>query len=929
MKISNLRVNGIREPIGFDCSSLSLSWNVDETESREQINARIEVAADASFQRILFVKENPNLRQSGEPVSLSLLPRTRYYWRITVWGDLGDAASSSSWFFTGKLDETWKAFWIAAPKGASYHPVLSHRFCVKRPVREAVLHVTGVGMFEAFLNDDKIGNEFFTPYLTDYESEIQTFTYILDRLNQGINKLEILLGKGWYMGRYGLDGRENHYGSRMAGIAELHLEYEDGTSDLIITDEEWMVRPSDIVRSGIYDGECLDRLSDTGNSAPEEHAEIVEPEKEEESCNLRKDHLTDRFSLPLIVKEEVPVKEILHTPAGETVLDLGQNFTGYLEMKLEQPAGTKIRLSFGEILQQGCFYNGNYRGAKGGFEYRSDGRSETVRTHFSFWGFRYVLIEGFAGEPQKEDFIGKVLYSDLPRTGWFSCGNDRVNRLYENTLWSMKSNFLDIPTDCPQRDERLGWTGDAQVFSSTANYHMDTRAFFRKFLRDLRNEQKKTGGAVPDYFPNLGKNPNASSVWGDIATILPDHLYQAFGDLESLRETYPLMKEWVDWINRKDAERGTKYLYDFGFHYGDWLALDGATPSSCMGGTEEGYIGSAYYLNSCRLTAKAAALIGKQDEEKKYQMLAEKIHAALLKEYFTPTGRLAVPTQTGHLLAMRFGLYPDPEKGKREFQRRMKQDLYRIRGGFVGAPLMCSILAEQGMTELAYELLFHEGFPGWLYEVDHGATTIWERWNSVMEDGSMNPDGMNSLNHYAYGSVAEFLYRYSGGIRALKPGFTEALIEPEVDVRLGWCRTRYDSVNGTYSCEWKIETDGKFSVRIQIPFNCRARVRLPGYKEKEMILTAGKYEYSYVPIKDFRKAYSGKTTLERLLKDPRASAILKDLLPEVWHFAENGEENRTLMLAELCNMPFIPSDPEMFQEAIRRISDLNTLEAME
>ena len=922
MKLINLRINGIEEPIGYDCSSLICSWTVSDTASTQPVNIRLEVSDNADFSHLLYQKEGADLKQCGEAISLELMPRTCYYWRVSVWGDRGDMASSSSFFVTGKMREPWSASWIASEKEEDAHPILFRSFYAAHPVKEAILHVSGVGMFEASLNGEKIGNEFFTPYLTDYETEIQTITYLLDGVKEGQNTLEILLGKGWYMGRYGLDGKSNHYGNRMAAIAELHITYDDGSKEVILTDEHWSSRFSDIMNSGIYDGESIDRTRWENTPSLIGQAIVVHSEEDEGLRCLRTDHLIDRLSLPVIVKEDIPVQAILHTSAGETVLDMGQNFTGFLEMKLHQPKGQHITLHFGEVLQYGCFYNENYRGAKASFSYISGGKAETVRTHFSFWGFRYVLIQGFAGELRQEDFTGKVLYSDLPRTGWFECGDRRINRLYDNTLWSMKSNFLDVPTDCPQRDERLGWTGDAQVFSSTANYHMDTRAFFRKHLRDLRNEQKKILGAVPDYFPNLGKNPGASSVWGDIATILPDNLYEAYGSLDLLRETYPLMKDWVDWIDRKDQERGVQHLYNFGFHYGDWLALDGATPSSCMGGTEEGYIGSVYYWNSARLTAKAAALLGKAEEAAFYSDLAKEIKDAILREYFTPSGRLAVPTQTGYLLALRFGLYPDRKKLLSGFERRMKQDLNKIKCGFVGAPMICSVLSQNGMTELAYDLLFHESFPGWLYEVAHGATTIWERWNSVMEDGSMNPDGMNSLNHYAYGSVAEFLYQGAGGLRPAKAGFSEAVISPQIDARLGWVNMRYDSVNGSYCCAWKLQDDGQVEVNLTIPFGCKATVRLPCYSEPSFTLEAGQYAYCYMPTRDLRKAYSENTPLARLIKDDKASAVLKEHLPNIWQMVRSSEENGQWTLHDLRNMPFLSVDQSHLDKAISLIREI-------
>lgn len=930
MRIRETRINGIQNPIGYTFDTVLCSWKVDETTSKKQENVKIEVSTDESFQNIIYTKEGKNLCQSGEKLEIELQARTTYFYRVTVVGDQQDMATSETAFFeTGKMQEEWVAEWISPMREDQFHPELRTTFNVEKSVKKARLYISGVGVFEAYINGKKLGEEFLTPYVTQYETNIQTITFPLEDIPTGENSLEIILGKGWYMGTFGLEGEKENFGNRMAAIAELYLKYEDGTEACICTDESWMYRGSDIKASGIYFGEILDRLLWRQQENPWKPVEVLSvPEKDEGTKNLLKSHLMDRLSLPVLAKEEVTVKEIIHTPAGETLLDMGQNFAGFIEFDADFSKGTKIVLDFGEILQKGNFYRDNYREAVSQFVYISNGEPEIVRPHFTFFGFRYVRITGWEGEVKKEHFRGKVLYSDLYRTGYLHTSNEKVNRLYENTLWGLKSNFIDMPTDCPQRNERLGWTGDAQVFAPTASYHMDTRAFFHKFVKDLRDEQKIIHGAVPNYVPNIGHKEDAGSVWGDIATFLPYTLYTYYGSLEEMQYCYPLMKEWVDYIDRKDGERENKhYLFDFGFHFGDWLALDGATPTSFKGSTEDAYIGSVYYCESVRKTAEIAEKLGLKNDAEHYGNLNKMIRKAILDEYFTPNGRLAITTQAAYVIALKFGIYRDRESLIRQFQDRMKKDGNQIKCGFVGAPLLCTVLAEAGLYELAYDLLLKEDFPSWLYSVNLGATTIWERWNSVLEDGTISPTGMNSLNHYAYGSVMEFMYAHAAGIRPLEPGFKRAVIAPHPDIRLPKVECSYDSASGKYACSYELVRDGSLQVRIEIPFQCEAEVELPGYLPGKMILEAGKYEFCYIPSEDYCHPYGEQATLGRIGQDERALAVLGKYTPALAGMSQDkGNEFLHNTLGEIRHLHFLPFEPDKLNLAIQELKQINALE---
>ena len=520
------------------------------------------------------------------------------------------------------------------------------------------------------------------------------------------------------------------------------------------------------------------------------------------------------------------------------------------------------------------------------------------------------------GKVTPEDFTGRAVYSEMEQTGEIITGNRKINRLFENTMWGLKSNFLDMPTDCPQRDERLGWTGDAQVFCRTAGYHMDTRAFYQKFLHDLRLDQVKNDGKVPIYLPN--NLPGAtSSVWSDVAAFMPYMLYEYYGDKHALERNYPMMKDWVDSITREDEKRGARHLWDFGFHFGDWLALDGATEQSNRGRTDSTYIASVYYYASTRYVAEAAKILGRK-EEGTYRTLAGKIYQALLDEFYSPGGRLTVDTQTGYILALRFGIYRDKDKMISGLKSRIKNDCYRIKGGFVGATMMNTVLAENGMSDLAYDFLFFEKFPGWLYEVNLGATTIWERWNSVLPDGKISGTGMNSLNHYAYGSVAEFLYRHAAGIIPTEPGFRKVRFEPKPDIRLGRMKCSYESASGRYVSGWEIRQDGSLNIHFEVPFGAAALIVLPDSKHEPIEVTAGQYDFTYMPERDYRVLYGGDTRLELLAEHPEAKKVLETYVPQVIPAVKSGNiEELSKTLNEMqAQAAMIGAPAEQFSKAI-------------
>lgn len=915
MKITDVKINGMKNPIGFDFQDPRVSWKVRDTQAKHQASARIEAASDPEFSDVFYVKEGKDLSSLGELLEIGQKPYTRYYIRVQVENEPGEKAVSDPVYFeTAKMGEPWIGKWIATREEDRFHPVFGKTFRPAGEVREARLYISGLGLFTASLNGKKIGDEILTPYYSNYHDEVQYLTFDITHMLEDENELRVALGNGWYKGRFGLAGMAENFGSRFRMIAEIRIVYGDGSIQTIPSDESWTYAGSDTEASDIYDGESLNRLLWDGKENSEKHAVLTEAEGT----------LKERYSLPLLEMEDMPVKEIIRTPTGETVLDFGQNFAGYPVFCARMRKGAKVVLEFGEILQDGNFYNENYRSAKSQFTYISDGREEMVKPRFTYFGFRYIRVTGWEGEIRPEDFTGKAIYSRMDTTGQIETGHKGVNRLISNAMWGQKSNFVDFPTDCPQRDERLGWTGDAQVFCGTASYNMDTAAFYHKFIHDLRTEQVKLDGILPGVIPVFDKDAAIfSSIWGDIATFLPTVLYEHYGDKYALKEYYPMMKDWVDKITKEDKARGQRYLFDYGNQLGDWLALDGRTRQSMKGGTDDYYIGSCYYAASVKKTADAAHELGLEEDEKYYRDLYEKIYAAILKEYFSDTGRLCIDTQTAYIVALYFGIYKDKERIVEGLKNRLYKDCYKMKGGFVGAPLMCRVMAENGMEEEAFYYLLQEGFPGWMHCINLGATTIWERWNSVLDDGHLSGTMMNSLNHYSFGAVVEYLYRDVAGLKALEPGFKKALVTPLMNQKLRHLDMTYDSASGTYRVAWKICPDGKVKVTVEVPFDCSAVIGLPFYDGGVFEVEAGTYEYEYLPTQDLRCLYTKKTLFKDMMQDEKTMEIIDRISPLLGHFLGSGDEEfLNESLETLQGMFFMGFSPEEIGKLTEELTQL-------
>lgn len=862
MKITHCQIAHLTNPLGYALDRPVFSWQVEEAAGKGQSAARIRVFREGTP---LADTGWADLDALATPLDVSLTPRTRYTWTVAVRTDAGEEArSGENTFETAKEDEPWQAMWIGCDDTEPRHPIFSREVIPEGTVVRARLYICGLGLYEAAWNGRKIGQERLTPYCTAYDQWMQYQTYDITELLQSSGTLSVTLRNGWYKGRFGPDRRaEPVYGTGWKLLAELRLTYDDGRQAVLGTDESWQVTRSNITFSNIYDGEHRD---DTLPPIPPVPAVLVTPPE---------DVLSARRSTPVQTRMELPVRALLHTPAGEIVLDLGQNLTGGFRLRLHVPAGREVRLQFGEILQNGNFYRENLRTAKAEYRYVSDGQPHTLESCFTFYGYRYVKVDGI-DDLHPEDFTTLLWHSELPRAEHMVTGHPLVNRLLENAQWSQVDNFLDVPTDCPQRDERMGWTGDAQVFASAACYQRQSYSFFAKYLHDLAREQQALGGMVPDVVPRFGKT-GCSAAWGGAACIIPWTLYEFYGDDSILRAQYPSMAAWVDYVANVD---GTDHGWRRHFHYGDWLALDAPDGKDQRGGTDVGYVADAMFLRSARLTAKAARVLGRTAEAERYEALAGRILTDIRREYFTATGRCAVPTQTGHLLALMEGLSPDPARIAADLADRLKKDGNQLRTGFVGTPLLCAGLTATGHSERAYDLLLSEEYPGWLYAVKLGATTVWERWDSVAPDGVIAENGMNSLNHYAYGSVAAWLYRDAAGITPAAPGFRRALLRPNIDPRLGSIHTEFRSAAGLWKVRLEVLPGGEIAYRCTVPFGCTAELTLPS-GGGTYTLEAGDFERVYTPDRPLRTVLSTNTPVGELMDHPAARRLLQRVMPQI------------------------------------------------
>jgi len=654
-----------------------------------------------------------------------------------------------------------------------------------------------------------------------------------------------MVGDGWYRGYLGWDGLRSYYGDQLALFVQLQVNYTDGTNEIINTDENWKSASGAIQESDIYNGEKYDaRLEPSGwantgfDDSKWSKVAILDHSKE---------ILVASNGLPVRVIQEITPVKMITTPKGELVFDLGQNIVGWARLKVKGKKGDQVTLQFAEVLDKdGNFFTKNLRSAKATDVYTLKGGNEEVfEPHFTFHGFRFIKVEGYPGTPSPEQISGIVIHSEMPKTGSFSCSDPLITQLQKNIEWGQKDNFLDIPTDCPQRDERVGWTGDAQVFSMTAAFNFDVASFYTKWLKDLALDQQ-ANGEVPNIIPDMWSNKmGGATAWADASVIVPWTVYRAYGDKRILEQQYSSMKGWVEYM-AKNA--GDDYLWNDPkhWHWGDWLAYHSEDPDYAGSVTEKDLIATAYFNYSTTILSKVAAILGKTADAEKYRKLAANIKNAFASEYITPNGRLVSHTQTAYALALSFDLIPENLRKKAaDYFAADVEKFGHLTTGFVGTPLLCSTLSAIGRDDLAFMLLNRKEYPGWLYPVSQGATTIWERWDTQKPDGSII-DGMNSFNHYAYGAIGEWLYNHVAGLSLdpKNPGYKHIIFNPHPGGGLTSAKAEINSMYGLVKSAWEIQGEN-FVYRISIPANTTATVILPGSKDVNE-LGSGDYHFTYI-----------------------------------------------------------------------------------
>ena len=858
--VKRLRCEWKVDPV-IDVAKPRFSWELQTAEKNVmQTSYDVQVArSEEELGRGKFVWDSGVVKSDAsvevEYAGPALESERIYFWRVRVSDNQGHTGtwSKTARFEMGLLSGAdWKARWITPDLAedttkSNPAPLLRREFTVngKKKIERARLYATAEGLYEMELNGKRVGDQYFTPGWTAYDFRFQYQTYdVAGMVKSGTNCLGAMLGDGWFRGHMAFDGRKNNYGTKVALLAQLVITFTDGTQEIVASEGSWKAATGAVLVSDIYDGETYDaRLEKKGWSA------AGYDDKEWKGVTVveaPKAKLVAAAGPAVKEVEEIKAVKVLRTPAGDTVVDMGQNMVGWVKFRVTAPAGTTITLRHAEVLDKaGNFYTENLRDAKQTIRYTACGCGEDAfEPHFTFQGFRYVAVSGWPGEVKPEDFTGVVVHSAMERTGHFESSSSLLNQLEHNILWGQKGNFLDVPTDCPQRDERLGWTGDAQVFSPTASFNFETVAFYEKWLKDLALDQQDDG-AVPHVIPNIlshttRKGDSASSGWADVSTVVPWTVYQAFGDKRVLEEQYPSMKAWVEYMRKQAADN---YLYNTGFTFGDWLAF--ATTDSDYPGatTDKDFIQTAYFAHSTDLLAKTAAVLGKKEDAAEYEELEKKIKAAFLREFVTPNGRLSSNTQTAYVLALTFNLLP--ESMRAEAADRLSADVKKfghLTTGFLGASNLCWALSDSGHMDEAYMLLNRTEYPSWLYPVTKGATTIWERWDGIKEDGSFQDAGMNSFNHYAYGAIGMWMYSVVAGIGIdeTRPGYKHILIAPRPGGGLTYARASVESEYGKVASGWEI-SGGRFVLKIEVPANTTATVKMPGGKVEEV--GSGSWEF--------------------------------------------------------------------------------------
>lgn len=817
-----------------------ISWTiVSDKKNVIQKEFQLQIAQEEKFENIIFqtgIIESTNNGYSNTNIKLEDF--TSYFIKIQITDNYNENTNfKTSKFSTGFVNTSFTSKMITVETDQdiplSKGTYLEKNFLINKKVKEAYIASTSFGLYQIYIDKQKIGKKQLTPGWTSYNKHLIYQVYdITKMLKKGTHILGVMLGAGWYKGDMFQIRHHNIYGNKTAFLGEIHIKFTDGSIKIIKSDESFQGTYSPIVFANIYDGEIYDESKEINN------------------LNLKKcsvipykiDTLELQKSGSVEIIEEIKPKTIFKTPEGDTVIDFGQNFSGWIKIKAKGNVGDKIELNCFEVLdKESNVYTENLLTAKQTTIYKfAKNHSIEYIPHFTFFGFRYAKIAHFPKNPTIENFTGYVLHTKMEHTGEIITSNKMLNKLNHNILWGLKSNFVDIPTDCPQRDERLGWTGDAQIFAPSANFLMNSFQFYSKWLKDLLLDQTKEGGVphiVPDILTQnsnehslLKKGTDSAAAWADAAVIIPWILYKTYGTKNILIQQYSSMKNWIDFMKNHSKD----YIWSYKLQFGDWVALDGEKGSH-FGATPTNLICAAYCAYSTEIFIKTAKILNKIDDVEKYTELYKNVVEKYQKTFLTSDGHLIAQTQTANIISLYFQLVPNEYKQKitDDLISLLKKENNHLVTGFIGTPYFCHALSENGKIDEAYDLLLKDDFPSWLYQVKMGATTIWEHWNGIKEDGTFYDPKMNSFNHYAYGAIEEWMVRVMVGLESDEnnPGYKHFFIQPLVTDKIKWVKAKYKSVNGLIESKWKNTNNKTYKLTVHIPANTTCTIKLKQAKE--------------------------------------------------------------------------------------------------
>lgn len=850
-QLTSLRVNHLNNPVGVTTAKPTFSWIIPNRTTNNMQKA-YELTVSTGGRTVwasgkVSTDQSVNVVYNGE----ALKPSTQYTWRVRAWDNKGATKWAEAKFITGLFgDVNWEAKWIEPAdeqaKTGSPSPLMRKTFTLNKPVALAVAYVTSHGMNEAYINGAKVGKAHYAPGWTAYHKRLQYYSYdVTNMLHTGKNAFGLMLGKGWMESTLAWTHHFVYHDitKNVGAMAQIVITYKDGSRDIIATDGSWKSSTGEIQDASIYDGETIDKTKAVkGWTLPDFNDSSW---KAVETVSYDNSNLISAENEPVVTRQIMKPVKLITTPLGEKVIDFGQNMVGREICTLKGKRGQKVIVKHAEVLdEKGNFYTINLREAKATSTYILSGGTDTFEPTFTWYGFRYLKVEGL-DSVDINDFNVAVCYSDFDDNGSFECSNDTINQLQSNIRWGFHGNYLDIPTDCPQRNERLGWMGDAHVFFRTATFNGRVENFFRKWLKDVAADQTSDGRPT-DVVPQvLADDASGRTGWADAATIIPWQHYMAYGDKQVLVNQYPSMKAWVDYMIREAKD----YLWTTGWQYGDWLFY--SVDNDCDGNsavTSKRFIQQCFFLNSLDIVIKSAEVLGNEADAKKYRDYYAHALQAFRDAYTTKAGYMLSDTQTAYVLALHFGLLTDdmrPKAAKRLVE--LVNQYGHITTGFLGTPYICDVLTQNGYPEVAYKLLMHKEYPGWIYPITMGATTMWERWNSMMPDHTIPNNGMNSFNHYSYGAIGDWLYRDAVGLQETSPGFKTIRVKPYVGGPFSYMKASEGTPYGQLSASWKKNGDN-LTLDVTIPANTTAEICVPKADGKYDVVNVGSGTHHFESI---------------------------------------------------------------------------------